>query len=154
MVKHASLDGEVEVEEVRARIDRWRRSRAKRGAMPEELWAEAVALGERFGVYPVCRQLGLSYDRLKLHVVEAELQRIHRLGVGGEQGVGGPEAEVPVGFIELHAAQAFGECGRSGPVVVEVELSRADGSRMSVRMAPEQQLDLVGLSETFFGAVQ
>jgi hypothetical protein len=148
MVSAVAVVSLAEIAEVRARIDRWRRSRAKRGAMPEELWTDAVALGERHGVYPMSQQLGLSYDRLKLRVVEAELERMRRLEERGR----GHGSEAPIGFIELQAAQGSGVCEPSGPAVSEIELARADGARMTVRLADDQQLDLVRLSESFLGA--
>lgn len=140
-----AMNGEAEIAEVRARIEAWRGTGSTRGvAMPDELWAEAVALSERHGVYPISRQLRLSYDRLKLRTVEAELERVRQLASNDE-----PEV---VGFVELPAVAMYGECGNASAHVTELELARADGARMRVRLAAEQQLDLVGLSESFFGA--
>ena len=149
MVSGQTMDGMGPIGELRVRIERWRRSKAKRGAMPEELWAEAVALTADHGLHPVAQQLRLSYDRLKLRVVEAELARV-RLRAE-EQIDGEPGIEAPVEFIEIQAPRAAPERGQSGPAVTEVELARPDGSRITVRMACGQQLDLAGLSESFLG---
>ena len=55
----------VEVDEVRARIERWRQQRKCLGPMPEKLWAEAAELAVRFGMSPICQNMGLSYGALK-----------------------------------------------------------------------------------------
>ncbi len=134
------------LEALRARIDHWRRTRAKRAAMPDDLWAEAVALCEERGLYPVSQGLRVSYDRLKLRVVEAELERVRALAEAE------PADVAEGGFVELCAAEVFGTANAT--TVEEVELWRADGARMTLRMASGQELDLVGLSQTFFGGGQ
>ena len=127
---------EVELDAVQARIERWRRIRPKRCAMPEELWADALTLCSSLGVHPVARRLRLNYDRLKLRMAEAELRALTR------------PAPVPPGFVELPATSAV----RRGPVsVAEVELSRPDGARLTFRMADRQEVDLAELSGAFFG---
>lgn len=137
---------------LRARIDQWRQTRAKRAAMPDDLWAGAVALCEEQGLYSVSQGLKLSYDRLKLRVVEAELERV-RAQVTPEPADHKHLPDVATaGFVELCTAEMFDVA--SGTIVEEVELWRADGARMTLRMASDQALDLVGLSQTFFGGGQ
>ena len=53
------------LEDVRERLESWRRTRTTRG-IPEVLWRSAVRLARRAGVYAVARGLGLNYDSLKL----------------------------------------------------------------------------------------
>ena len=113
--------------------------------MPEALWLEAVELTSELGVHRVANQLRLNYDRLKLRVVQGELEQLRQLDAGES------DREVPVGFVELQSSTLF---DAQGPAVAEVELARADGARMIVRMGAAQPVDLVELSESFFGAGQ
>ena len=57
--------GAREAERTRARLERWRKTRPRGVAMPEELWAAAAKLARRHGVYPTARALGLEYNKLK-----------------------------------------------------------------------------------------
>ncbi len=53
------------MDEARRRLDRWRATRVAGAAMPEKLWAMAVQLAQRHGIYPTSRRLGLEYNKLK-----------------------------------------------------------------------------------------
>ena len=60
------------LETVRRRLDRWRRTRPHaRAPLPPGLWAAAVALVSKHGLYGTARALRLSYGALKQHVVDA-----------------------------------------------------------------------------------
>jgi len=134
---------DIGIEALTTRITRWRRTRVKRTAMPEPLWAEAVRLAEAVGVYPVSRRLGVSFDRLKTRVLEAELARVRE------------EPLVPAGFVELPATMLLGQATtlprRQCVIVCELELARPDGARMFVRLDEGQEVDLDDLSGAFFG---
>jgi hypothetical protein len=56
------------MEQVRQRIDPWRKTRVGRGRMPEALWRAAVALAGEHGVYATAQGLGVSYDSLETSV--------------------------------------------------------------------------------------
>ena len=116
------------------RIERWRRRRTKRTAMPEDLWAVAVSLVEERGVYAVSQALKLSHDRLKLNVLQAELA-----------GRGCPSSEP--GFVELSAGEVLGAAEAAGS---EIEFSSADGAQMTIRLPAGQAVDVVGLSDAFW----
>ena len=124
-----------ELEALGERIERWRRTRAKKGPMPGELWAAAVSAAEERGLFPVARALNVNFDTLKARLLEVELNR--RTG-----------AASTAGFVELSSARVF------GAEVVEsvVELSKADGARMTIRVRSGQTLDVMALSATFFSA--
>ena len=59
------------MQQVRARIERWRQTRAKRSPMPEALWEAAVELARSEGLHPVARGLQVSYQSLKARVAAA-----------------------------------------------------------------------------------
>lgn len=132
-----SRDTDVALEALATRISRWRRTRpSSRSAMPEELWAAAVAECGRFTVHSVAQHLGLGYDRLRRRCVEAQVQR----AVAPQDGV----ADSPtVQFVEVGRAVGATLQERERPH--EVELVRPDGARMIVRSPVAQDLrDLVG----------
>ncbi len=131
-----AVDGELEA--VRERIEHWRRTRKKRTAMSAELWAAAISLVEERGVHAVAQALKLSHDKLKLRSLEAELAGQHRPS---------PETD----FVELSGAHVF---GAPVPTVSEVELSNAEGARMTIRLEAGHAVDVVGLSDAFWRRVQ
>ena len=135
--KTAAVD--VELEAVRERIERWRRTRTKRTAMSEELWDAAISLLEGRSVYAVARALNVSHDRLKMRALEAELEERSRASKS--------EAD----FVELRAGQVFGASEAAGS---EVELLSADGARMTIRLEAGHAVDVVGLSDAFWSREQ
>jgi len=98
--------------------------------MPARLWNEASLLGREFGAYRIKCALGLNYRSLK-----------KRIGVAGARG--SAPAQAP-GFVELSGAQLLGPA--RGMVV---EVSDADGSRLTVQLGTGSELDVAGLVEAF-----
>lgn len=121
--------GDPRVEELRNRITLWRRTRRRRTRMPAELWAGAVALAKSEGTYRIARTLKVDYQALARRVAEA----------GGE-GVGGANNG---GFVELRGADLLG-----GAAVVEV--SDADGARLTIRLGGGSGLDAAALVGAFW----
>ena len=124
-----------EIQALGRRVARWRRTRAKRSPMPESLWREATRLASVHGVSPVCRHVGLSYASLQKRVD----------ATGGDRR---PEAACGGGFVEVSAAQLLG-----APVVPQtvLELSDGQGRRLTLRLAPGQEVDVRELVESFRG---
>ena len=111
--------------------------------MPEDLWTAAVSLCEERSIHRVSKRLRLGYDRLKMRVLEAELERAR--AVGAETECTQLEA---AGFVEI----PFDIPDRIA--VTSLELSRADGAKMSFHLASDQGLDLARVSATFFGSIR
>jgi hypothetical protein len=99
--------------------------------MPPELWMAATELARELGACRVARELGVGYGSLK-----------DRVGAPGE--TGRREAEA---FVELDGASLFS----AAPVTVrsEVELSDASGTRMVIRLAADQAVDVGALLAVF-----
>lgn len=117
---------------VKKQIERWRAKKGRRGApMPERLWSEASLLARELGVHRIKCALGLNYESLKKRVGEGVVAR------------GSALAKTP-GFVELRAAQLLGS---THGVVVEV--SDADGGRLTVQLTTGSELDVAGLVEAF-----
>jgi hypothetical protein len=120
------------MEAMRQRIKRWRSEHPAYTRMPEELWAGAVALARVNGAYSVARDLGVRYETLKRRV---------------EQPLATPRVqEMRAGFVELDASEVFGKHEGAGTVV---ELSGADGTKLTVRLACGERLDMGALTGTF-----
>lgn len=132
---------EPAVAAVREQITQWRRTRAKKGAMPEELWAEAVAMALEYGTYGVSRALGLNYATLQLRMFQVERERA--------DAVFEDESHEAVEFLELPTAD-------EPPSVVpelataEVELTGADGAKLCMRLSGVPAAQVMGLAEAFW----
>jgi len=126
-----------EVVRLARKIERWRKTRPKRGRMPEVLWNEAVGLARQHGLHPMSQALRLRYDSLKF-----------RLSVSGQPTGKGAQKKVPTGaFVEVvapvHETQA--------PTGVVVELGGGGGPKMLVRFPAGAALDLAGLAASLRG---
>ena len=116
------------VKELRRRIERWRRTRERRTAMPADLWTEAIALARSGRPYAVARVLGLNFDGLRRRMAEAAAS-----------------APPPGAFVELSGAQIL---GASVPGAV-VELSDGDGVRLTVRLVAGAEVDVARVVAAF-----
>jgi hypothetical protein len=54
-----------DLEQLRQRLEEFRRVRTTRGALPEQLWHEAAQAARRHGVNVTAKVLGLAYSGLK-----------------------------------------------------------------------------------------
>jgi len=119
-----------QIEAVCAGIEGWRRSRVKGSAMPAELWDAACALARRHGVARVSRALRIDPGSLKARLRAAPER----------EGSAGLEA----GFVALDLPLCLGASAGAGTVV---ELFRADGARLVVRLSGS--VDIVELAGAF-----
>ncbi len=117
------------VAELRERIESWRKTRAKPGLMPEDLWRRAVKLARKHGVNPIKSALRLEYYALK-----GRLE-------GAGQGRAPRAAKRSPAFVEIRPAQAV-------PSSCVVELEEHGGAKMTVRLS--SALDVVAVAEAFW----
>jgi len=132
--KQRTAELPADVRRVQALIERWRKTRKKRTAMPEQMWQGAVSLARVHGVYWTARALRLSYESLK-----------RRVGAAAGNGQGG-QKDHP-GFVQLDPAPLMGFAQSAGSVV---EMSDADGAKLMIRLTDGGELDLAGLAEAFW----
>jgi hypothetical protein len=118
------------LQQVRRGIDVWRWTRLKRSPMPDELWAQATRLAQSLGVWRVARDLGLCYESLKRRVEE----RVSRKEPGA------------VRFVEVGGSDLMDVASSDGSVV---ELHATDGTRMTVRLGGDAQVDMMALVAAF-----
>lgn len=114
------------------RFEAWRRTRVGRSRIPAELWDLAVSLAERHGNSRVSKTLRLSYRDLQRHVARTKPM------------VPPPDSS----FLEL-------DLGRSFPLPESViELQDPKGSKITIRLPGSNSLDVIALSNAFFGSVR
>lgn len=119
------------VERVRKEIDRWRSKKERRTApMPLRLWDEASLLAREQGVHRIKCALGLNYESLKRRVTDV--------------GRRGKERAAAAEFVELSGTPLLGPAH-----AVVVEVSDADGSRLTVQLGTGSGFDVAGLVEAF-----
>jgi hypothetical protein len=121
------------VKRLQVRIEEWRRTRERRTRMAPELWAEAVVLSQREGVYPVARALRVNYEALKRRVSEA----------GACALPGAPRSE----FVEVAGAQLLAAASTAGTVVEVFEGAK----RLVMRLGREAALDVAQVVAAFVG---
>jgi len=134
MSRKAGAARTARMEQVSQRIEHWRETREKRGRMPERLWAAAVALARKHGVYATAQGLRVNYDSLRARVGARRSKRR------------APKAR-GAAFVELGPALPLSPTSPTGPVV---ELTGADGQKLTLRLASTEELDLPGLVREFW----
>lgn len=133
MAETMTLALEVRLEELRERIEHWRRTRERRTEMPAELWAEAVVLARQGQPYVVAGRLRVNFEALRRRVAEAALLE--------ERAAGGA-------FVEVSGAEILAASSPGMPATV-VELTDRDGSRLCLRLAAGAPLDVAGVVAAF-----
>jgi len=130
MSKQAQQKSEA-FKEVEAELARWRRTRKVRTAIPEEIWSLVESLHPAMSIYKISKGLGLNYTAVKKRVEEAE-----------RQGSATP------GFVEIKQMHGGDILGKK---MLRVELSSADGGRISFEYAQGETAVLIRLAETLWG---
>ena len=119
------------MERVRQRLERWRGTRAHpRSPIPDDIWAAAVALARRDGLYQTARAVRIDYGALKAHLEAAD--QAARAGAGPA-------------FVELATPTRRG----AGECVIEIDGARAT---VCIRVPDLTLSDLATLSRTLAGA--
>ena len=134
MSRKAGAARTARMEQVSQRVEHWRETREKRGRMPERLWAAAVALARKHGVYATAQGLRVNYDSLSARVGARRSKRRASKARGAA-------------FVELGPALPLSPTSPTGPVV---ELTGADGQKLTLRLASTEELDLPGLVREFW----
>jgi hypothetical protein len=119
----------ADIEEVRRRLQEWRRSRKHGARVPEALWISAVKLAKKYRPARVAHTLGLDYDGLK--------QRLNTASSA--------EAAKAT-FIELAPCRPASHCECS----MEIEDRR--GAKMKLELKGISALDLAALSRALWSA--
>jgi len=101
---------------VRERFAEWRRTRAKKARIPDELWAAAVELARRDGVNRTAQALHLDGGKLMRHLIAAGRESERK------------SKDAPAAFIELVSSEpeirfeCVVEAERPGAGIVRLQL--------------------------------
>jgi hypothetical protein len=122
-----------EVDELRAEIDDWRKTKARRTSpMPAALWMSAGLLARVHGTYSIAKALRLAPDSLKRRALS---------GVKTAVGVG--RRGTP--FVELWP----GSVPRGERHGDSVEITNVAGDKLVIHLAAGNRLDAVALAAAF-----
>ena len=111
-------------EEVREQFEQWRRTRKKRGLIPEQLWEAAVSLTKEYTIHEITKTLRLNYQKFKERAQKQE-RRKDDLRVTSAQ------------FLELKVSHAH----KGVECVIEIE--NLKGRRMKMSLTGETGCDLL-----------
>ncbi len=131
MDRPALANEKPRLEQVQEQFEHWRRSRAKRGAIPDALWQAAVMLFPNYGLHRISKTLRLNYTDLK-HRVNAHRSTCQQSDVS------------TAGFIELKLNDPM------RPAECMVEMADEKGATMKMYLNGEAGLDLLELGKAFW----
>lgn len=116
-------------------FEHWRRTRARRSAIPASLWALAVAHARAVGVHATARRLRLDYYALK--------QRVEAAG-----GAGAPVASAGPAFVEMVPTGVE----PAGVTECVIDVADAHGATMRMALKGLAVVDLMALSQGLWRA--
>jgi hypothetical protein len=124
------------LQEVAAHFAQWRSEKKRGERVPEQLWSEAIALVDRYGVSQVTRTLRLSGQ---------DLNRRRGIASSGQRRRRGGRLQ---SFVEVDPA-VVAQAQRPQVAPGSMELIRADGLRL--RIEPGDGVDALTVLERFMG---
>ena len=111
------------IDNVRSRFEQWRKTRARKTAIPDELWSMAASVARREGVNRTAQQLHLDGGKLKRILMAADTgQRTRKRRPG---------------FVELVAPDATAGC--------VIEFESPGGSKMRIHWKATAPPDWAGV---------
>jgi hypothetical protein len=135
----AAVRGRIpaEIAQLRERIEEWRRTRLRHGPMPADLWAAAVAVARKHGLYDTARGMGIDYGSLAKRMKE-------------EPPVGAAGSLAKVEFVEWSGAELLGQVSK--PAGAVVEMSDTSGRRVTIHLGGAEPVDVAGIVAAFYGS--
>jgi hypothetical protein len=127
----APANKKLTLEQVQEQFEHWRRSRGKRGAIPDALWQAAIMLFPDYALHRISKALRLNYTDLK-HRVNAHRSTCEQSDVS------------TAGFIELGLSDPM------RPAECMIEMADQKGATMRMHFKGEAGLDLLELGKAFW----
>jgi len=121
------------LEEVRQRLERWRRTHQARTRIPEPLWTAAVKMAHRYGIHRTAKALRLDYYSVKKRIGQ-------KAGSVGKV----PKEGATTTFLELPPSLRDDSCECT------LELEDSGGAKMRVHLKGSTVPDLAALSRSFW----
>lgn len=129
--QRVELPGELLV--LAAKLKQWRRSRARGTRIPEPFWNAAVELAGRLGVSRTATALQVGYYSL-----QERCERASCLVSRSEPSAAAAFVELPPGSFAAPTTECV------------IELEKASGARLRIRLPGTPTPDLVALSRSFW----
>lgn len=123
----------ADIEQVRGRLQEWRRSRKHGSRIPEALWIAAVKLAKKYPPARIAHTFGLDYDGLK-----------RRLKTAKQHGTSEPQSQP--GFIELFPFAPSSHC----ECTIEMEDWR--GAKMKLELKGASAADVAAVGRALWSA--
>jgi hypothetical protein len=117
------------VDEVRSRLEQWRRTRQGKARIPDELWSAAIEVARRDGVHRTAAALRLDGGKLKRRMVASDSRSCKA---------------TPPAFVELMAS------GTTGLPEYTIELEGRNG-KLRIHCQGATAADLADLSRALWG---
>ena len=112
------------------RIQHWRSTRTKLGAMPHDLWIEAGRLAREHGVYTIAKSLRLNFEALRAWSEDTKKER--------------RASRRQPAFVQLGPLPSLDQhC-------ITVELEGPSGAKMTIRVPGGGTGELMALVGSFF----
>ena len=127
----APANKKLTLEQVQEQFEHWRRSRKKRGVIPDALWQAALMLFPDYRVHRISKALRVNYTDLK-----------HR--INAYRSTCEPSDVSTAGFIELGLSDPM------RPAESMVEMADQKGATMRMYFKGEAGLDLLELGKAFW----
>ena len=127
----APANKKLTVEQVQEQFEQWRRSRGKRGVIPDALWQAALLLFPDYPVHRISKALRLNYTDLK-NRVNAQRSTSEQSDIS------------TAGFIELGLNDPM------RPAECIIEMADQKGATMRMYFKGEAGLDLLELGKAFW----
>jgi hypothetical protein len=131
MVRRNPSSVPSDLKAVRKRFEDWRTTRSGRSRIPESLWSLAVPVAKRHGIYRVSQVLRVNYQGLKRRVTATKPPSL--------------QGESLSPFVELDLSRSF------SPTECIIELEERGGPKMTIRTQRSNSVDVIGLTNAFFG---
>ncbi len=129
MALPAPADKKLTLDRVREQFGHWRRTREKKGAIPEDLWEAAVSLQSDYSLCQISKVLRLGYNDLKTRV---QAQKSNFISASDAS------------FIELGISDPM----NSAECIVEMKDQK--GASMRMYFKGKAGVDLLELGKTFW----
>ncbi|MGD9229082.1 MAG: hypothetical protein PVF26_21445 [Desulfobacterales bacterium] len=117
------------LDQVREQFEHWRRTREKKGAIPEALWEAAVSLNSDYSLCKIAKALHLGYYDLKKRIKQESFS---------------PSSDNRASFVELDLS------GHLYNAECIVEMKDKKGATMRMYFKGKAGIDLLELGKTFW----
>lgn len=118
-----------DIEQACGALEAWRRTRQHRQPIPESLWSAMAKVAGVYGVSRVSQALRVGYYALKRRVAGSELQK---------------PAGARAAFLEVSLPSA------PDPSGCVIEWENRGGARMTLRLGPGNNSQVLALAEAFW----